>query len=101
MALTDLLDKTATITLSGGGTPDLASPLPCTIAPADLRTVMEYAQQGITAVYVVYSAVDLGVSAGDHVTIDGVTYPVVAVRSFANANIGSPVFVTICGAPTA
>jgi len=97
MPLTDLLDKTATVTLSGG-TPDLASPLPCTIAPADLRTVMEYAQQGITAVHLVFSAVDLGVAAGDQVTIDGTTYPVVAVRSFNNSAVGPPVYVTVCGA---
>jgi len=100
MPLTDLLDKTATVTLAGGGSPDSGSPVPCTIAPADYRTVSEYAQQGITAVYLVYSAVDLGAAAGDHLTIDGTTYPVVAVRCFANAMIGPPVFVTVCGAAT-
>jgi hypothetical protein len=93
MPLTDLLDKTVTVTLAGGGSPDSGSPVPCTIAPADCRTVSEYAQQGITAVYLVYSAVDLGAAAGDHLTIDGT-----AVRSFANAMIGPPVFVTVCGA---
>ena len=98
MGLIDLLDKTATVAPGGGATPDIASPLPCTIAPADLRTVMEYAQQGVTAVHLVYSAVDLGAAAGDHVTIDGTSYPVVAVRAFANSAIGPPVYVTVCGA---
>ncbi len=99
MGLLDLLDKTVTVQISGGGAaPDTGSPPACTIAPADLRTVMEYAQQGVTAVHLVYSAVDLGVAAGDQVTIDGITYPVVAVRSFANALAGPSVFVTVCGA---
>jgi hypothetical protein len=96
MGLTDLLDKSATVTLSSGPSPDTA--FSCTIAPADYRTVSEFAQQGITAAFLVYSAADLGAAAGDHVTIDGTTYPVVAVRSFGNAMIGPPVFVTVCGA---
>jgi hypothetical protein len=100
MPLTNLLDKTATITHADGTTPDLSSPPPCTIAPADLRTVMEYAQQGLTAVHLVYSASDLGAVAGDHVTIDGTTYPVVTTRSFANASIGPAIYVTVCGAAT-
>ena len=98
MGLIDLLDKTATVTPSGGITSDSTSPLPCTIAPADLRTVMEYAQQGITAVHLVYSATNLAAAAGDHVTIDGTSYPVVAVRSFDNSAFGPPVYVTVCGA---
>ena len=96
MGLIDLLDKSVTVTITGGTSPDTA--FPCTIAPADYRTVSEYAQQGITAAYLVYSADDLGAGAGDHVTIDGITYPVVAARSFTNAMIGPPVFVTVCGA---
>jgi hypothetical protein len=99
MSLRKLLDKTVTISLAGGGTPDIGTP-PCAIAPADWRTVAEYAQQSITAVYLVYSAISLEVAAGDHLTIDGKTYPVVAVRSFDNATIGPPGFVTVCGAPT-
>jgi hypothetical protein len=99
MPLTDLLDKTVTVTLSGGGSPAFASPPPCTLAPADWRTVAEYAQQGITAAFLVYSAIDLTASPGDHVTIDGKTYPVVAVRSFANSAIAPPVHVTVCGPP--
>jgi hypothetical protein len=100
MGLTDLLDKTAT-TVIGGITSDDLSPLPaCAIAPADWRTVAEYAQQGVTAAFLVYSAVDLGVAAGDQVTVAGKTYPVVAVRSYSNAAIGPAVFVTVCGAPS-
>ena len=99
MPLTDLLDKTATVT-HDGITSDV-SPLPsCTIAPADLRTVMEYAQQGVTAAYLVYSATDLGAAAGDHLTIDGIVYPVVATRAFVNSSVGPPVYVTVCSAPT-
>jgi hypothetical protein len=97
MSLFKLLDKTATLIPSGGGSPDIASPPACSIAPADWRTVAEYAQQGVTAAFLVYSAVDLGAAAGDQLTIDGQTYPVVAVRSFENSNIGPAVFVTICG----
>ena len=100
MPLTALLDKTVTVTHADGTTPDLSSPLPCTIAPADLRTVMEYAQQGVTAVHLVYSATDLGATAGDRVTIDGIVYPVVATRAFANASVGQAVYVTVCSAPT-
>jgi hypothetical protein len=98
MGLIDLLDKAATVTLAGGISP--AGTSPCTIAPADYRTVSECAQQGITAAYLVYSATDLGVAAGDQLTIAGKSYPVVAVRSFANSAIGPPVFVTVCGPPT-
>jgi len=98
MALSNLLDKTVIVTLAGGGSPDSGAPVPCTIAPADWRTVQEYAQQGVTAVWLVYSSISLEVASGDHLTIDGKTYPVVAVRSFNNAAVGPPVFVTVCGA---
>jgi hypothetical protein len=99
MALKNLLDKTAILTHVSGGVPAIGSPVPCTIAPADWRTVAEYAQQGVTAVYLIYSAVDLGAVAGDHVAVGGKTYPVVAVRSFSNAIVGTPVFVTVCATP--
>jgi hypothetical protein len=99
MQLINLLDKTATVTHISGGVPAVGSPIACTIAPADWRTVAEYAQQGVTAVYVIYSAVDLGAVAGDHVSVGGKAYPVVGVRSFSNAIVGTAVFVTVCGAP--
>jgi hypothetical protein len=99
MPLTNLLDKTATVHRAGAASPATGTPPPCAIAPADWRTVAEYAQQGISAAFLIYSAVDLGAAAGDQVTVDGKTYPVLAVRSFSNSAFGAAVYVTVCGSP--
>ena len=100
MSIALLLDKTATVSPAGGGGGGgvLPSPIPCCVAPADSRTVLEYAQQGISCANVIYSATDLGAQAGDHVTVAGISYPVVAVRSFDNSHFGPQIFVTVCGA---
>ncbi len=99
MGLNNLLDKMATVQTTGGVTPAIPIQHPCALAPADLRTVMEFQQQGITAAFLIYSAVSLGVAPGDHVTVGGATYPVVGVRPFENAAAGPSVFVTVCGPP--
>jgi hypothetical protein len=100
MNIAKLLDKTATVVPAGPGGTGTRPALPCCISPADPATVIAYAQQGITCVNLIYTGVDLGAAVGDHITIAGKSYPVVAVRSFDNGNLGVKLFVTACGAGT-
>ncbi len=100
MNLSRLLDKSATVVPAGPGGAGVRPSVPVCISPADPATVIAYAQQGITCVNLIYSAVDLGAAVGDSLTIGGKSYPVVAARVFDNGSLGVKLFVIACGAWT-
>ena len=107
MAFADLLDKTAglqrvsyTKGSDGRNVETFAASVnyPCTLWPADAKTVGEFMQRGFIAQYCIATASDIATLPGDRIIVDGRTYRAVGYQRFQNALFSSDaVYLTIVG----
>jgi hypothetical protein len=108
MSLASCLDQSAKIERNtpvkdaiGGINPGWSlrfAAVPCTIWPASVRTVETYATLDSVAEFEMCTAIDIGCTTQDRVTINGKIYYVVGYQPFANAQFSAETpFITVLG----